>query len=31
MEEKEKWMEANWFIDRLQPELFVVCTLWKLI
>ena len=29
MEEKEALMEANWFIDRLQFELFVVCILWK--
>ena len=29
MEEKEKWTEANWFIDRLQFELFVICVLWK--
>ena len=27
MGEKEKWTEANWFIDRLQ--LFVICVLWK--
>ena len=25
MGEKEKWTEANWFIDRLQ--LFVICVL----
>ena len=29
MEEKEKWTETNWFIDRLQFELFVICVLWK--
>ena len=29
MEEKETLMEANWFIDRLQFELFVVCILRK--
>ena len=28
MEEKEKWTGANWFIDRLQFELFVICVLW---
>lgn len=26
---KKKWTEANWFIDRLQSELFAVCILWK--
>ena len=26
---KKKWTEANWFIDRLQSELFAVCVLWK--
>ena len=24
---KKKWTEANWFIDRLQSELFAVCVL----
>ena len=29
MGEKEKWTKANWFIDRLQFELFVDFVLWK--
>ena len=29
MDEKEKWTEANWFIDRLQFERFVIYILWK--
>ena len=29
IEEKEKWTDANWFIDRLKFELFVICILWK--
>ena len=29
MEEKEKWMEANWFKDRLQFKHFVICLLGK--
>ena len=26
---KEKWMDASWFIERLQFELFIICILWK--
>ena len=27
--DKKKWTDANWFIDRLQFELFVISVLWK--
>ena len=29
MMSNDKWTDANWFINRLKFELFVICILWK--
>ena len=29
MMSNDKWTDANWFINRLKFELFVICVLWK--